>query len=98
MKKWIIGIIIIGLFFVSAYTGMLGTITGRIFGGNLVCESDWVLAHEQPSDGYDTELTDDSCKSLCYSEMETTKFKIERNVKSDILDYDKCYCDVNKCG
>ena len=96
MKKWIIGIIVIGLFFVSAYTGMLGTITGRVFGGNLVCEPDWVLAEERPSNDGER-LTDDSCKSLCYSEMETTKFKIERNVKSDIIDYDKCYCDVNKC-
>jgi len=33
MKKWIIGICIIGLFAVSAYTGMIGTITGRIFSG-----------------------------------------------------------------
>ena len=95
MKKWIIGIIVIGLFAVSAYTGMLGTITGSMFSGNPVaCDPDWVLGYNWPIDEYTPRTTNDDCKSYCYLEMGTTKFRLD----VDIDGYDKCYCDVNKCG
>lgn len=109
--KWIIAVIVVALivFFLSRLHPILKSSLSNVTLKS--CNPNWVLDTSNPvrmESSFGTTplagpLSDEACKSSCYNHLETTAYKIERDVPvtnpagDSTTYYDKCYCDINKC-